>query len=219
MPNVRRREMSLTRISLWAMGIGGTIVYAGLGLVALRFGLQPRWLYVLGAVVCFARVLLIWYDLWRTLRLFESRNMSSSANLGAEGLRAHHSQDVRTHVHTSDAEGRIVFRNLRRIQFAQHTFYTAFVLGCLFVWGWLYLLVRRPDHPNWIDVVAIGLLTACFLIAVGVLAYLITRRCPNCQTAFSWNWMRSDVLQREHAGRCANCGIRINVYNLQYPFS
>lgn len=210
------------------MGIGGTIVYAGLGLVALgaglgliapRFGLQPRWLYVLGGVVCFARVLLIWYDLWRTLRLFQSRNMSTSANLSAEGLLAHRSESVRTHAHTSNAEGRIVFRNLRRIQFAQHTFYTAFLLGCLFIWGWLYLLVRRPDHPNWIDAAAVGLLTVCFLIAAGVLAYLITRRCPNCQTAFSWNWMRSDVLQREHAGRCANCGIRINVYNLQYPFS
>jgi hypothetical protein len=115
---------------------------------------------------------------------------------------------------TSNADGKTVFRSLRRIQFAQRAFYTAFLLGCLFLGGWLWLLALHPDHPNWTFVVMIGPLTACFLVAAGVLAYLVTRRCPNCQTAFSRHWMRSDVLKGENAGRCANCGIRIHVSNL-----
>lgn len=210
--------MSLTRISLWAMGIGGTIVYVGAGLAGLTLDWRPRWFFVLAAVVCFVRVSLIWYDLWRALRSFESQNEISSADLGAARLMAHHGRDVRTHMHTSNVEGETVFRSLRRTQFAQRTFYTASLLGYLFLGGWLWLLVLHPDHPSWTLVVTLGSFAACFLIAVGVLAYLVTRRCPNCHTAFSWNWMRSDVLRRENAGRCANCGILINVSNLQHPF-
>lgn len=205
--------MSLTRISLWAMGIGGTIAYVSLGLFTLTLDLQPRWLYALGAVVCFARVAQIWYDLWRALRIFKSRSASSATRRSADSLIADHSRDVKTQVRPPDGDAMTVVRNLRRIQFAQHAFHSASLLGCVLLWGWVYLLARQPGHPDWIDVVLTRLFTACFLVAAGVLAYLITRRCPSCQTAFSWNWMRADILRRTDAGRCANCGIRINAYS------
>jgi hypothetical protein len=211
------KEMSLTRLSLWAMGIGGTVVYVGAGLAALTLDFQPRWFFVPVAVVCFVLVPLTWNHLGRALRSFENGNETSSADFdfSAARLMAHHNRDVRTPMRTSNVEGETVFRSLRRTQFGQRTFHTAFLLGYLFLVGWLWLLVLHPDHPNWAFVVTLGPLAACILVAAGALAYLITRRCPNCQTAFSWNWMRSDVLKRdENAGRCANCGIRINVSNL-----
>jgi len=114
----------------------------------------------------------------------------------------------------TNADGERVFLRLRRIQFAQHAFYAAFPLGVLFLVVWLWLSLRHPDYPSWAFIVPILIFSACFLVIVVAMVYLITRRCPNCENAFSWNWMRGNVLKADNSGRCASCGIRINVSNL-----
>lgn len=115
---------------------------------------------------------------------------------------------------TTNADGKTVFLRLRRIQFALQAFSLALGLGFLFLATWRWLSLAHPDYPSWAFVILIVPFTACFLVVVGAKFYLISRRCPNCDNAFSWNWMRSDVLKGDNPGRCANCGIRINVSNL-----
>jgi len=115
---------------------------------------------------------------------------------------------------TTNADGKTVFLRLRRIQFALRAFSLALLLGLLFLVGWLWLSLMHPDYPSWAFVIMIVPFTACFLVVVGSMFYLITRRCPNCENAFSWNWVRLDVLKGNNSGRCVNCGIRINVSNL-----
>jgi hypothetical protein len=114
----------------------------------------------------------------------------------------------------TNADGKTIFLRLRRIQFAQRAFGTGVLLGCLFFCGWLWLSLGHPDYPSWAFVILIVPFTACFLVVVGAMVYLITRRCPNCGDAFSWNWIRNDVLRSDNSGRCVKCGIRINVSNL-----
>jgi len=115
---------------------------------------------------------------------------------------------------TSSADGKTVFLRLRRIQFALRAFSSALLLGLfsLLIWRWLSL--AHPDYPSWAFATVIVLATACFLVVAGSMGYLITRRCPSCDNAFSWNWLRSDVLKGNNSGRCFHCGIRINVSSL-----
>ena len=115
---------------------------------------------------------------------------------------------------TTTADGKAIFLRLRRIQFALRVFPAALFLGLFSLFMWLWLSLAHPDYPSWAFVVMIVIFTACFLAVVGSVLYLITRRCPNCQNAFSWNWVRSDILRDNNSGRCVNCGIRINVPNL-----
>ena len=114
----------------------------------------------------------------------------------------------------TSADGETVFLRLRRIQLAQVAFYTAFPLSVLFLVAWLWLLLRHPDYPSWTFVILIGISSVCVLVIAVAMAYLLTRRCPNCESAFSWNWMRGNVLKGDKSGRCTNCGIRLNVSNL-----
>jgi len=115
---------------------------------------------------------------------------------------------------TTTGDGKTVFLRLRRIQFALRAFPSALLLGLFSLFTWLWLSLAHPDYPSWAFVIMIVLFTSCFLAVVGSMFYLITRRCPNCENAFSWNWVRSDVLRGNNSGRCVNCGIRINVSNL-----
>ena len=112
------------------------------------------------------------------------------------------------------ADGETVFLHLRRIQRAQLAFFTALPLSVVFVVVWLWLLLRHPDYPGWAFVLLIGISSICVLVVAIAMAYLLTRRCPNCDNAFSWNWMRGNVLKSDDAGRCTYCGIRLNVSTL-----
>ena len=112
------------------------------------------------------------------------------------------------------ADGKTIFLRLRRIQFALRALPSALLLGLFSLFMWLWLSLAHPDYPSWAFVIMIVLSTTCFLVVVGAMVYLITRRCPNCGNAFSWNWMRNDYLHGDNSGRCFNCGIRINVSNL-----
>jgi hypothetical protein len=115
---------------------------------------------------------------------------------------------------TTNADGKTVFLHLKRIQFALRAFSSALLLGSFSLVSWLWLSLVHPDYPSWAFVIIIVPFTVCFLVVVGAMFYLISRRCPNCDNAFSWNWMRSDVLKGDNSGRCVYCGIRINVSNL-----
>jgi hypothetical protein len=108
----------------------------------------------------------------------------------------------------TNVDGQALFLRLKRIQLALRVYDAALIVGiCAFAIG-----IREAfDQPGIALAFIVALFVACLLVFLGAMLYLKRSRCPNCNSAFSWNWVRGNVLKDEKAGRCVNCGIRINV--------
>ena len=106
---------------------------------------------------------------------------------------------------------RLIFRRLKQIQLALRVVTAAMIVAVATIALWV---CDAFDHPGASYFWVTALLFACVVIALGAVCYLTQSCCPNCNSAFSWNWVRSDILKDDKQGRCESCGIRINVSEL-----
>ena len=108
-------------------------------------------------------------------------------------------------------DGPALFRHLKRIQLALRILNAATIVGLIF----LGLALREAfddQHQSFVFIAV--LFVVCVLTALGVIFYLQRSRCPNYDSAFSWRWTQGYSLKDDKAGRCNDCGIRINVSHL-----
>ncbi len=105
-------------------------------------------------------------------------------------------------------DGRDIFNRLKRMQQALRIFSAATTVGII---AMAFALREAFDSLGPSFVFFVALFAVCALIALGAVFYLLRSRCPNCNAEFSWRWTHSDILKVDHAGRCSDYGIRINV--------
>jgi DNA-directed RNA polymerase subunit RPC12/RpoP len=112
---------------------------------------------------------------------------------------------------TADVDGKAIFLRLKRIQLALRILTAAIIVGLIILSLALREAFENP-HPSFVYIIL--LFVVCSLVAVGAMLFLLRSRCPNCNAAFAWRWVRGDILKDDQAGRCTGCGIRINVPDL-----